>query len=105
MNAGGDLRVIGATPEPIYVRQPHGPEPVFVGLLHVFKPVALANIDVHIALEHHIKQIVGHGLDFEDVQPAESGDLFKTKRGIVNQPGGGCVRHERLDHGEIPQKQ
>ena len=33
VNAGGDLRVIGPTPEPIYVRQPRGAEPVFAGLL------------------------------------------------------------------------
>ena len=43
--------------------------------------------------------VVGDRLDLEDVQPAEFGDLFEAERGVVDQPGGGRVRHEGLGHG------
>ena len=47
--------------------------------------------------------VVGDRLDLEDVQPAEFGDLFEAERGIVDQPGGGRMRHERLGHLTSPQ--
>ena len=40
--------------------------------------------------------VVGDRLDLEDVQPAEVRDLIERERGVVDQPGSGRVRHERL---------
>ena len=40
--------------------------------------------------------IVGDRLHFEDVQAAKFGDLLKGQSGVVDQPAGGRVGHERL---------
>ena len=40
--------------------------------------------------------IIGDGLDFENVQAAEGGDLVEGQRRIVDQPGGGGVLHQRM---------
>ena len=45
--------------------------------------------------------IVGDRLHFQDVQAAKFGDLLEGERGVVDQPGGGRVRHERLGHYRI----
>src|SRR4029450_5179334 len=37
------------------------------------------------------------------MQPAELGDLREAKRGVVDQPGGGRMRHQRLGHEISPQ--
>ena len=48
--------------------------------------------------------VVGDRLDLEDVEPAEFGDLLERQRGIVDQPGGGRMGHERLGHDKSPLK-
>ena len=40
-------------------------------------------------------EIVRHRLDFQNVEAAELGDLGEGKAGVVDQPGGGRVRHQR----------
>ena len=42
--------------------------------------------------------VICHRLNFEDVDRAEFGDLRETECGVVNQPGGGCVWHQRGGH-------
>ena len=52
-------------------------------------------------------EVVGHGLDLEDVQAAELGDLAEAERSVVDQPRGGRVRHQGsglLGHGLSPEK-
>src|SRR3546814_4418993 len=39
--------------------------------------------------------LVGDRLDLEDVDAAIFGDLDKGEAGVVDQPGGGRVRHQR----------
>ena len=41
---------------------------------------------------------VGDGLNFEGMQAAEIGDLFKRQRRIVDQPDGRRFRHQRIRH-------
>ena len=43
--------------------------------------------------------IVGDRLHLEDMKAAKFGDLLEGQRSVVDQPGGGRVRHERLGHG------
>ncbi len=46
---------------------------------------------------------VRNGFDLERVQFTELGDLIEGQRGILNEPNGGCLRHQRrLGHGQIP---
>src|SRR5262249_59203516 len=41
-------------------------------------------------------------LHLERVKLAEVGDLIERERGVLDQPDGGCFRHQRrCDHGEI----
>ena len=39
-------------------------------------------------------QIVRHRLNFQDMDPAEIGNLAEGQAGIVDQPGGGGMRHK-----------
>ena len=41
-------------------------------------------------------KIVRHRLHFENVKAAEFGDLFERQAGVVDQPGGGRMRHQRF---------
>ena len=48
-------------------------------------------------------EIVCHCLDFQDVQAAKVGDLFEGQAGVIDQPSGGRMRHERgglVGHGK-----
>jgi len=55
VNAGGDLRVIGPTAEPIYVRQPRAAEPVFAGLL---QDGACATSAIYYSQQRHAGQAI-----------------------------------------------
>lgn len=55
VNAGGDLRVIGPEPEPIYLRQPHSAQPLWAGML---QDGACATSAVHFSQQ----QQAGHTL-------------------------------------------
>ncbi len=46
--------------------------------------------------------VVCDRLHLQDVEAAEVGDLLEAERGIVDQPGGGRMGHERLGHGKTP---
>ena len=43
--------------------------------------------------------VIRDRLNLENVQPAELRDLVERERGVVDHPGGGRMRHERLGHG------
>jgi hypothetical protein len=42
--------------------------------------------------------VVGDRLHFEDVEPAEFGDLLEGERAVLDQPRGGRMRHQGLGH-------
>ena len=44
---------------------------------------------------------IGDRLHLERVQAAELGDLFEGQRGVLDQPDGGCFRHQRSEHVQI----
>jgi hypothetical protein len=48
------------------------------------------------------RRIVCDRLHFQDVKPAEFRDLIKAQRGVVDQPTGCRVGHERLGHRDSP---
>ncbi len=41
---------------------------------------------------------IGDALNFQLVQPDEICDLLEADRGVVDQPDGGCFRHNRFCH-------
>lgn len=46
---------------------------------------------------------VGDGADFQRVHLAEIGDLIERQGGIIDEPHGGCFRHQRgVAHGKSP---
>ena len=42
------------------------------------------------------REIVRHRLHFENMKAAEFGDLFERQAGVVDEPGGGRMRHQRF---------
>ncbi len=47
-------------------------------------------------------RVIGDRLHFQDMQPAKFRDLIKAERGIVDQPAGCRMGHERLGHEDSP---
>jgi len=60
VNAGGDLRVIGPKPEPIYLRQAHNQPPVLAGLL---QDGAFATSSVEFSQQTHAGQRISAMVD------------------------------------------
>jgi thiamine biosynthesis lipoprotein len=72
VNAGGDLRVIGPEPEPIYLRQPHSPQPWLAGLL---QDGACATSAIHFTQQTHAGQTISalvHPLRLQAVRSTDS---------------------------------
>jgi thiamine biosynthesis lipoprotein len=75
VNAGGDLRVIGPAPEPIYVRQPYGSEPVFAGLL---QDGACATSAIYYSLRAHGGHTISALVNPHNHQPLLCPDSFSV---------------------------
>ena len=75
VNAGGDLRVIGPTPEPIYLRQPRAAEPVFAGLL---QDGACATSAIYFSQQAHAGQTISALVNPRSQQPLLCPDSFSV---------------------------
>ena len=75
VNAGGDLRVIGPEPEPIYLRQAHNPQPVLAGLL---QDGACATSAIHFSQQRHAGQTISALVHPQRRQAVQSTDSFSV---------------------------
>lgn len=75
VNAGGDLRVIGPKPEPIYLRQAHNQPPVLAGLL---QDGACATSSIDYSQQHHAGQSISALVDPRDHTAVLCPDSFSV---------------------------
>ena len=75
VNAGGDLRVIGPEPEPIYLRQSHSAPPVLAGLL---QDGACATSAIHFSQQRHAGQTISALVHPQHRQAVQSLDSFSV---------------------------